>query len=246
MRCGLTSRGSRRFGCALMEMSQVSDRRWDPLPRVENVNVAGTGPAVARDRLDGHVCRQEGGLADSDLACAQGAVMVTGRHNAGARSIFWFHVRSGKPSEGPYGRIWPSCSLCDKSPGEEYVLAGAYKYPKEFRRNAVEPVRSSHRPISHIAAELGVNHETLRSWVRAAEKSEAPGAAAEAASVRKRPASPRDSSVPWGWTLTRFRQPSDQRSVAGQRDEAGVTSRKPLEMRFSGITCTGQAATHIA
>ncbi len=57
---------------------------------------------------------------------------------------------------------------------------GTYKYPEEFRRNAVELVRSSDRPISHIAAELGVNHETLRSWVRAAEKAEAPGAAEEA------------------------------------------------------------------
>jgi transposase len=44
---------------------------------------------------------------------------------------------------------------------------------EEFRRDAVELVRSSGRPIAQIADELGVNRETLRSWVRRAEKDQA-------------------------------------------------------------------------
>ncbi|CAM4022734.1 Transposase [Nocardiopsis rhodophaea] len=56
---------------------------------------------------------------------------------------------------------------------------GTYKYPEEFRRDAVELVRSSGRPIARGADELGVNHETLRSWVRTAERADRPGAAAD-------------------------------------------------------------------
>jgi transposase len=58
---------------------------------------------------------------------------------------------------------------------------GTYRYPEEFRRNAVEPVRLSDRPIAHIASEIGGNHEMLRSWVRAAEKAERPQAITQAA-----------------------------------------------------------------
>jgi transposase len=43
------------------------------------------------------------------------------------------------------------------------------KYTEEFRRDAVELVRSSGRPINAVARELGMSHETLRNWVRAAE-----------------------------------------------------------------------------
>jgi transposase len=47
------------------------------------------------------------------------------------------------------------------------------KYPEEFRRDAVALVRSSpSRPLREIGRELGVNHETLRGWVRAAERAE--------------------------------------------------------------------------
>lgn len=56
---------------------------------------------------------------------------------------------------------------------------GTFKYPAEFRADAVALVRSSERPVAQIAKELGVNHETLRSWVRAAEAGEQPGAAEE-------------------------------------------------------------------
>jgi transposase len=63
--------------------------------------------------------------------------------------------------------------------GEESLL-GTFRYPAEFRADAVALVRSSGRPIAQ-AAELGVNHETLRTWVRAAEAAEWPGAVAESA-----------------------------------------------------------------
>ena len=38
------------------------------------------------------------------------------------------------------------------------------QYDEEFRRNAVAMVRSSGRPLSEIAAELGVSHWNLRDW----------------------------------------------------------------------------------
>jgi transposase len=39
-------------------------------------------------------------------------------------------------------------------------------YPPEFRREAVELYRRSGRPLSEIAADLGVSTESLRMWVR--------------------------------------------------------------------------------
>ncbi|MEU9136938.1 transposase [Streptomyces sp. NPDC048404] len=50
------------------------------------------------------------------------------------------------------------------------VPGGTYKYSAEFRADAVELVRSAGRPVSQIAGELGVNHETLRQWVKTADK----------------------------------------------------------------------------
>jgi len=38
-------------------------------------------------------------------------------------------------------------------------------YPDEFRERAVQLVRSSDEPISKIADELGISHQTLRNWV---------------------------------------------------------------------------------
>ena len=38
------------------------------------------------------------------------------------------------------------------------------KYTEEFRRDAVELLRSSGRPISQFARELGVNVNSLRTW----------------------------------------------------------------------------------
>ena len=40
------------------------------------------------------------------------------------------------------------------------------RYPAEFKRDAVELVRSSpDRTVAEIAAELGVNAQSLRNWV---------------------------------------------------------------------------------
>jgi transposase len=40
------------------------------------------------------------------------------------------------------------------------------KYPPELRERAVRLARGSDRPISAVARDLGVHHETLRVWVR--------------------------------------------------------------------------------
>ena len=41
-------------------------------------------------------------------------------------------------------------------------------YPEEFRREAVELVRLSGRPIPSVAKDLGVSDQTLRNWVNQA------------------------------------------------------------------------------
>ena len=46
------------------------------------------------------------------------------------------------------------------------------KYPEQFRRDAVELVRSSGRTLRDVGRELGVNHETLRNWVNAAKRAD--------------------------------------------------------------------------
>jgi transposase len=46
------------------------------------------------------------------------------------------------------------------------------KYPEQFRKDAVDLVRSSGRTIRDVGRELGVNHETLRNWVSAAKRAE--------------------------------------------------------------------------
>jgi transposase len=53
------------------------------------------------------------------------------------------------------------------------LVSGKSKYPEQFRRDAVELARSSDRPLRQVARELGVNHETLRNWVRTAEQAQA-------------------------------------------------------------------------
>lgn len=42
-------------------------------------------------------------------------------------------------------------------------------YPVEFRRQAVELVRTSGKTIAEVAADLGVSGEGLRNWVHQAE-----------------------------------------------------------------------------
>ncbi|WP_410598440.1 transposase [Amycolatopsis sp. lyj-90] len=55
------------------------------------------------------------------------------------------------------------------------------RYPEQLRRDAVELVNSSDRPLRQIARELGVNHETLRSWVTAAKQAADVGSAEDPA-----------------------------------------------------------------
>ena len=43
-------------------------------------------------------------------------------------------------------------------------------YTSEFRREAVKLARSSDRPTSHIAAELGIKANTLYNWISRAMK----------------------------------------------------------------------------
>jgi transposase len=46
------------------------------------------------------------------------------------------------------------------------------KFSDEFKRDAVELVRSSGRPIAEVAEELGVYDSTLGNWVRQRERDE--------------------------------------------------------------------------
>ncbi|MDT9697015.1 transposase [Streptomyces sp. P17] len=43
------------------------------------------------------------------------------------------------------------------------------KYPDELRERAVREVRTTGRPIAHVAKDLGIHKEALRGWVRPAE-----------------------------------------------------------------------------
>jgi transposase-like protein len=42
-------------------------------------------------------------------------------------------------------------------------------YPPEFRQKAVRLVRSTDKPVSQIADELGVSANSLRNWVKQAD-----------------------------------------------------------------------------
>jgi transposase len=42
-------------------------------------------------------------------------------------------------------------------------------YPEQFRREAVELVRTSGRTIKEIASDLGVTEQSLRNWVKQQE-----------------------------------------------------------------------------
>jgi len=43
------------------------------------------------------------------------------------------------------------------------------RYPEELRERAVRLVFESGRPVAHVAKDLGVGAESLRSWVKQAE-----------------------------------------------------------------------------
>jgi transposase len=43
------------------------------------------------------------------------------------------------------------------------------RYPAEFRQRAVELARLREKPITQLAADLGVSDQTLRNWLRQAD-----------------------------------------------------------------------------
>jgi transposase len=45
-------------------------------------------------------------------------------------------------------------------------MARRSKYSPEFRERSVRLARESERPITAVARDLGIHHETLRVWVR--------------------------------------------------------------------------------
>jgi transposase-like protein len=57
--------------------------------------------------------------------------------------------------------------MAARSPGEESGVARGY--PGEFRERAIELAQSHTKPVTQIAAELGVSAHTLYGWVRQAE-----------------------------------------------------------------------------
>lgn len=63
---------------------------------------------------------------------------------------------------------------------------GTSKYTLEFRADAVALYRASPgRTYASVAKDLGVNHETLRVWVREAEQAAVPGTAETTALARE-------------------------------------------------------------
>ena len=57
------------------------------------------------------------------------------------------------------------------------------KYTDEFKRDAVQLVQASGRSINDVARELGLCHETLRSWVRGGQRCAASNGSADGLSV---------------------------------------------------------------
>jgi transposase len=43
------------------------------------------------------------------------------------------------------------------------------KYPQELRERALRRVAETQQPVSHVAREMGIHPEALRTWVRADE-----------------------------------------------------------------------------
>ncbi len=59
------------------------------------------------------------------------------------------------------------------------------KYTEEFRRDAVALVRDSGEPVKKIARDLGVNPETLRTWVKQDKIDRGEGEPGELTSVER-------------------------------------------------------------
>jgi hypothetical protein len=65
-----------------------------------------------------------------------------------------------------FPKMWDTLILDLESRGRVSLGGRPSKYTDEFKRDAVELVRSSGRSINDVARELGLCHETLRNWVR--------------------------------------------------------------------------------
>ena len=60
------------------------------------------------------------------------------------------------------------------------------RYPVEFRREAVELVRSSQRPVAEVARSLGIAEGTLWNWIKADREASERDADPEALSESER------------------------------------------------------------
>jgi len=65
-------------------------------------------------------------------------------------------------------------------------LARPSKYPPEFRREAVELVKTSERPRVEIARSLGISDSTLANWMDADREAEARAADPDGLSMTER------------------------------------------------------------
>lgn len=54
-------------------------------------------------------------------------------------------------------------------------MVGTARYSEEFKQDAIKLVASTGRSVNSVAKDLGVNTESLRKWVRAAEDAEVGG-----------------------------------------------------------------------
>ena len=60
------------------------------------------------------------------------------------------------------------------------------KYPEKFRRDALELVKSSGRPIAEVARSLGISEATLWNWVKQARDASERGADPDALTESER------------------------------------------------------------
>ena len=55
-------------------------------------------------------------------------------------------------------------------------MGNRYTYTEEFKREAIELVRTSDRPRYRVAESLGVSDASLANWIKEAERDAQPGA----------------------------------------------------------------------
>ena len=60
---------------------------------------------------------------------------------------------------------------------EQYQVGSKYtnRYSDEYKRDAIELVRSSGRTVTEVARELGISSESLRGWVKKARAAQDAG-----------------------------------------------------------------------